>query len=62
MEVRYFQYIEIGNQRYSQVTGIGLQRWMSEVTRGRVDNENNSQSQYLNILIMVQGGGLYIQV
>jgi len=29
---------------------------MSEVTRGRVDNENNSQSQYLNILNMVQGG------
>jgi len=33
---------------------------MSEVTIGRVDNENNSQSQYLNILNMVQGGGLYI--
>jgi len=31
---------------------------MSEVTRGRVDNENNSQSQYLNILNIVQGGGL----
>ena len=25
-------------------------RLMSEVTRGRVDNENNSQSQYSNIL------------
>ena len=44
MEVGYFQYIEIGNQRYSQVTGIGFQGWMLEVTRGRVDNENNSQS------------------
>ena len=26
------------------VTGIRLRRWMSEVTRGRVDNENNNQS------------------
>ena len=42
------------------VTGIGLWRWMSEVTRDRVDNENNSQSQYSNILNIVQGGGLYI--
>jgi len=33
---------------------------MSEVTRGQVDNGNNSQSQYLNILNMVQGGGLYM--
>jgi len=29
---------------------------MSEVTRGRVDNENNSQSRYSNIPNMVQGG------
>jgi len=29
---------------------------MSEVTRGRVDNENNSQSQYSNISNIVQGG------
>jgi len=35
---------------------------MSEVTSGRVDNENNSQSQYSNISNIVQGGGLYIQV
>jgi len=32
---------------------------MLEVTRGRVDNENNSQSQYLNISNNIQGGGLY---
>jgi len=43
----------------SQITGVRL---MSEVTRGQVDNDNNSQSQYLNISIIVQGGGLYIQV
>jgi len=35
---------------------------MLEVTRGQVDNENNSQSRYSNILNIVQGGGLYIQV
>ena len=29
---------------------------MSEVTRGQVDNENNSQSQYSNISNMVQVG------
>ena len=29
---------------------------MSEVTRGRVDNENNSQSRYLNMSNIVQGG------
>ena len=29
---------------------------MSEVTRGQVDNENNSQSGYLNILNVVQVG------
>jgi len=49
--------MEIESQRYSseqnQITGVG---WMSEVTRGRVDNENNSQSQYLNISNIVQGG------
>ena len=38
------------------VSGIGLWGWMSEVTRGRVDNENNSQSRYLNMLNIVQGG------
>ena len=38
---------------------VGL---MLEVTRGQVDNENNSQSQYLNILNNIQSGGLYIQV
>ena len=38
---------------------VGL---MLEVTRGQVDNENNSQSQYSNILNNIQGGGLYIQV
>jgi len=37
-------------------------RWMLEVTRGRVDNENNNQSRYSNISNIVQGGGLYIQV
>jgi len=31
---------------------------MSEVTRGQVDNENNSQSQYLNILNNIQSEGL----
>ena len=29
---------------------------MSEVTRGQVDNENNSQSRYSNISNIVQGG------
>ena len=42
------------------VMGIGLWRWMSEVTRSRVDNENNSQSQYPNLSNIVQGGGLYM--
>ena len=60
MDIRYFQYIETGNQRYSQVTGIGLWRLMLEVTRGQIDNENNTQSQYSNISNIVQGGGLYI--
>ena len=31
---------------------------MSEVTRGQVDNENNSQSQYSNISNNIQGEGL----
>jgi len=43
----------------NQITDV---RWVSEVTRGRVDNENNSQSQYLNMSNIVQGGGLYIWV
>jgi len=30
------------------------------VTRGQVDNENNSQSQYSNISNNIQCGGLYI--
>ena len=42
------------------VMGIRLRRWVSEVTSGLVDNENNSQSQYLNMSNIVQGGGLYI--
>src|SRR5882724_6276366 len=41
----------------NRITGVG---WMSEMTRGRVDNENNNQSRYSNILNIVQGGGLYI--
>jgi len=40
------------------VTGIGLQRWILEVTRGQVDNENNSQSQYSNISNNIQSAGL----
>jgi len=46
MEVGHFQYIGIGNQRYLQVMGNWIMDvvWMSEVTKGRVDNENNSQS------------------
>ena len=31
---------------------------MLEVTRGQVDNENNSQRQYLNILNNIQSEGL----
>src|SRR5882724_3256558 len=31
---------------------------MLEVTRGQVDNDNNSQSQYLNILNNIQSEGL----
>ena len=41
------------------IMGVG---WMSGVTRGQVDNENNNQSQYSNISNIVQGGGLYIHV
>jgi len=37
----------------NQITGVG---WMSEVTRGRVDNENNNQVDYSNISNIVQGG------
>ena len=43
----------------NQIMGVGL---MSEVTRGQVDNENDSQSsqsRYSNISNIVQGGGLY---
>jgi len=64
MKADYFRYMEIESRRYfpvnrNRIMGV---RWMSEVTRGRVDNENNNQSQYSNILNIVQGGGLYIQV
>ena len=70
---RYFQYIQdsdygsqifpiLGNRKLevfpideNWITEVG---WMSEVTRGQVDNENNSQSQYLSISNIVQGGGL----
>jgi len=58
MEVRYFQCIEIGNQRYSSEQESDYGDGCLKVTRGRVDNENNSQSRYLNILNIVQGGGL----
>jgi len=41
---------------------MGVRLWklemMLEMTRGRVDNENNSQSGYLNILNNIQSGGL----
>ena len=43
----------------NQIMGV---IWMLEVTRGRVDNENNNQSRYSNISNIVQGGGLYIRV
>jgi len=41
MKADYFWYMEIESQRYSpmsgnRITGVG---WMSEVTRGQVDNE-----------------------
>ena len=61
---KYFQVI--GNQ-ISEVFPI-YRIWimevglMPEVTRGQVDNENSSQSQYLNMLNNIQSGGLYIQV
>ena len=54
-----FRITEVFPVSGNQITGVG---WMSEVTRGRVDNENNNQSQYLNISNIVQGGGLYIRV
>ena len=47
----------IPNRHGNWITEVGL---MLEVTRGQVDNENNNQSQYSNILNM--GGGLYIHV
>ena len=50
---------EVSSVSGHQITGV---RWMTEVTRGRVDNENNNQSQYSNISNIVQGGGLYIRV
>ena len=37
------------------ITEVGV---MSEVTRGQVDNESNSQSQYSNILNNIQSEGL----
>ena len=36
----------------NQIMGVGL---MLEVTRGQVDNENNSQSQYSNMSNNIQG-------
>ena len=44
-EAGYFRYMEIRSQGYSLrwESDYGSQM-MSEVTRGRVDNENNSQS------------------
>src|SRR5882724_8251508 len=36
----------------NQIMGVG---WMSEVTRGRVDNEKNNQSRFLKISNIVQG-------
>ena len=64
MKADYFRYI--GNRESevfpvggNRITGVG---WMLEVTRGRVDNENNNQSRYSNMSNIVQGGGLYIRV
>ena len=42
----------------NQITGVG---WMLEVTRGRVDNENNIKVD-IRTSNIVQGGGLYIRV
>ena len=53
------EYRGVSNRSGIQIMEI---RWKSEVTRGQVDNENNSQSQYSNISNIVQGGGLYIRV
>ena len=39
----------------NQITEVGV---MSEVTRGQIDNENNSQSQYLNMSNNIQSEGL----
>ena len=61
MKAGYIRYMEIKSQRYSLKQELDYgSRMMSEVTRGRVDNENNSQSRYSNISNIVQGGGLYI--
>ena len=51
------QELEVFPVNRNRITGVG---WMSEVTRGRVDNENNTQSRYLNISNILQGRGLYI--
>jgi len=58
MKSDYFRYMEIEQSEVSPMSGEWIMgvRWMSEVTRGRVDNENNNQSRYLNILNIVQGG------
>jgi len=58
MKADYFRYMEIEKSEVSPMSGNWIMgvRWMSEVTRGRVDNENNNQSRYLNILNIVQGG------
>ena len=59
MKAGYVRYMEIGGQRYSLRWESDYGSWMmSEVTRGRVDNENNSQSRYLNISNNIQSAGL----
>ena len=51
--------MEVRGLDRSQITGVGL---MSEVTRGQVDNENNSQSQYSNISNNIQSEGLIYEL
>jgi len=60
MKANYIRILEIKSQRYSQggnwITGVG---WMSGVTRGQVDNENNIKSIFKHIKYS-KGGGPYI--
>jgi len=61
MKARYFRYKEIRSQRYPDRWESDYRSWMdvgSKTHRGQVDNENNSQSQYLNILNNIQSLGL----